>query len=143
MAGPLMHQVNIAAPADRIYEAITTSEGLSSFWVPGSRAEAVKGSVAQFDFGPGAHLEMRVDELETDRRVGWTCLGDFPGWAGTTIVWELSAADDGFTSVLFKHEGWAGEMTHEDLAPVNYTWGGVVGRLKAHAETGEVAPFLG
>jgi len=138
-----MHQVTIAAPADRVFEAITTGQGLSSFWVSGSQAEPVRGSVATFDFGPGAHLEMRVDELDRGTRVRWTCLGDFPGWTGTTVSWELRPEDGGSTGVMFKHEGWASDVLDEDLASVNYTWGGIVRRLKAHAETGEVVPFLG
>ena len=120
-----------------------TAEGLSSFWVPGSTTDPVEGSVAKFDFGPGAHLDMRVDRLDRASRVRWTCLGDFPGWGGTTVTWEIGPGEAGSTTVMFKHEGWAGDMADEDLASVNYTWGGIVGRLKAHAETGEVVPFLG
>jgi len=138
-----MHQVTIAAPADRIFDSITTGEGLSSFWVPGSEAEPVQGSVAKFDFGPGAHLDMRVDELDRATRVRWTCLGDFPGWTGTIVTWEIGPEEGGSTVVIFKHQGWASDIPDEDLASVNFTWGGIVGRLKAHAETGEVVPFLG
>jgi hypothetical protein len=85
----------------------------------------------------------RVDELEPGRLIRWTCLGHFPGWTGTTVSWELTPVENGGTAVMFKHEGWAKGLPAEDLASVNYTCGGVVGRLKQHAETGEITPFLG
>ena len=140
MAGALMHSVEIQAEPRRVYEALATGEGLASFWTRDSKAEPRTGTVAEFGFG-GPRLRMRVDELAPDRRVRWTTLGDFPNWEGTTVAWDLKAAD-GKTEVQFAHDGWAAELPQRDLASVNYTWAQILGRLKAFAESGRPDPYF-
>jgi hypothetical protein len=50
---PNIHQeVLIAAPAKTVYDAVTTSEGLSGWWTPNSKATGQLGSIASFPFGP-------------------------------------------------------------------------------------------
>src|SRR5438445_13865195 len=115
MAGPLMHSVQIDADAEKIYEALSTSKGLASFWTVDSYAEPKVGSTARFGFH-GPVLEMRVEELKP--------------------------AKDGGNEVVFNHEGWPEAVPAADLASVNYSWGRVVGRLKKYAETGKPAPYF-
>jgi Domain of unknown function (DU1801) len=43
MAAPLMHSVAIKSEAGKIYEAISTGEGLASFWTRDSQAEQTVG----------------------------------------------------------------------------------------------------
>jgi len=141
MAGPLMHTVSIDADANKIYEALSTTKGLASFWTADSHAEPKVGTVARFGFH-GPVLEMKVDQLEPGKRVRWSTHGGIPEWNGTTVTWDIKAAKDGGHEVTFNHEGWPAELPAKDLASVNYTWGRVVGRLKKYAETGKPAPFF-
>ena len=141
MAGPLMHTVSIDADANKIYEALSTTKGLASFWTADSHAEPKVGTVARFGFH-GPVQEMKVDALEPGKRVRWSTHGGFPEWNGTTVTWEIKAAKDGGHEVTFNHEGWPDELPAKDLESVNYTWGRVVGRLKKYAETGKPAPFF-
>src|SRR5713226_4733551 len=98
MAAPLVHQVNVKATPDTIYKAVSTGEGLASFWTSDSKAEAKVGSIATFGFG-GPTQRMRVDELKPGKRVKWVALADFPNWDGTTVTWDLSSAENGETGV--------------------------------------------
>ena len=145
MTGPMLHTVDVDRDAETIYAAITTKDGEAAFWTSDCDVEPVVGSVARFGF-PGApvDLRMRIDALEAERSVRWSCLGDFPHWAGTTITWSLSPAPSGSaTSVAFRHDGWRDDYPEEEYARVNYTWGRIVGALKAYSESGRPAPFLG
>ena len=144
MLGPMLHAVEVEASEDTIYQALTTSKGLASFWTPQSEAEPSVGSVAVFGFSSApVPLKMRVDGLEPGKRVAWTCQGDFPQWAGTTVTWELSPAVEGSgITVSFRHEGWGPDYTDMEYAHVNLAWGQIVGRLKAYCETGTPQPFL-
>ena len=145
MTGPMLHTVDVASDAQTIYEAITTKAGEAAFWTSDCDIEPVVGSTARFGF-PGApvDLRMRIDELSDGERVRWSCLGDFPHWAGTKVTWTLSPAPSGSgTAVAFNHDGWASDYPDDDYARVNYTWGRIVGALKAYAESGNPAPFLG
>lgn len=145
MPGPMLHAVDIDADAATIFTAITTRDGLAGFWTSDCDAQAVIGSVSRFGF-PAApvDLRMRVDGLEPIRSVSWTCLGDFPHWADTTISWEIGPAASGPGSVVsFRQDGWRDDYPEIEYAKVNYTWGRIAGALKSYAESGMPDPFLG
>jgi uncharacterized protein YndB with AHSA1/START domain len=140
----MLHAVDIESDAASVYRAISTRAGLAGFWTSDLDLEPLAGTVARFGF-PGApvDLRMRIDALEPGRLVRWTCLGDFPYWIGTTVTWELSAAPSGGTTVLFRQDGWPDDDPEIEYARVSYTWGRIVGALKAFVETGRSQPFLG
>ena len=142
MLSDMIHEVEIAAKPQTIYRAITTREGEASFWVPNNTMSPKVGHVAAFQFkGAPVPLRMRVDALEQDKRVAWTCLGEFPGWKDTTVTWTLEPTADDKTKVEFRMGNLAG-YPPDEVGSVNYTWGQVVGRLKAFVESGQPQPFL-
>jgi len=141
----MAHEVQIDRDADAVYRAISTQEGQAGSWTANNTMQPSVGSVVEFRFKSApVPLRMRVDALEEGKLVRFTCLGDFPGWKDTTVSWELAPAETGSgTKVTFRH----GELERagyppEALASVNYTWGQVLGRLKAYVETGKPQPFL-
>jgi uncharacterized protein YndB with AHSA1/START domain len=141
MAAPLVHQVNVKATPDTIYKAVSTEAGLQAFWTSDSTAEPRVGSIGTFGFG-GPTQRMRVDELVPGKHVKWTGLADFPNWGGTTVTWDMSAAETGETSVLFRHGDWPASVTQDDLGSINFVWGQIVERLKQYAETGKPNPLF-
>ena len=144
MTGPMLFAVDVQTDAESVYQATTTKAGIAAFWTSDLDVEPVIGSIARFGF-PDApvDLRMRIDALQPGRLVLWSCLGDFPFWAGTTVTWDLSAATTGGTTVLFRHDGWPADYPELEYAKVSYTWARIVGALKAFAETGMRQPFLG
>lgn len=145
MPGPMLHAVDIDADAATIFTAITTRDGLAGFWTSDCDAQPVIGTVSRFGFPTApVDLRMRVDRLEPSRSASWTCLGDFPQWAGTTVTWEITPAASGRGStLLFRHDGWPDDYPEIEYAKVNYTWGRIAGALKSYGESGMPHPFLG
>jgi uncharacterized protein YndB with AHSA1/START domain len=141
MAVSLVHQVNVKATPETLYKAVSTQEGLASFWTSDSKAEPKVGSIASFGFG-GPAQRMRVDELVPGQRVKWTGLSDFPNWGDTVVSWEIKPAEKGETSLTFRHTNWPATVSADDLGSINYTWGLVVERLKQYAETGKPVPYF-
>ena len=141
MTVSLVHQVNVKASPATIYEAVSTQRGLASFWTSDSKAESRVGSVATFGFG-GPSQRMKIDELAPGKRVKWTALADFPNWGDTTVTWDIHPADNGQTSVTFKHANWPPSVSADDLGSINFTWGMVVDRLREYAETGKPVPYF-
>jgi uncharacterized protein YndB with AHSA1/START domain len=141
MAAPLVHEVKVKATPDAIYQAVSTGKGLAAFWTSESQAESKVGSVATFGFG-GPSQRMRIDELTPGKRVKWTALNDFPNWDGTTVTWDISPAENGETTVRFRHAEWPEKVSQDDLGSINYTWGLSVERLKQYAESGKPQPLF-
>ncbi|MCI0633605.1 MAG: SRPBCC domain-containing protein [Actinobacteria bacterium] len=122
----IMFAVDIAADPKAVYEAVSTEEGLKSFWTPNSTATTEEGSVARFEFGEGA-IKMRIDRLDPGAEVRWTCVGDFPFWNDTVVAWRMAPNPDGpGTRLTFSHTGWPEDQPEHAYASVSYTWGQIV-----------------
>jgi uncharacterized protein YndB with AHSA1/START domain len=114
MAGERI-EIELEAPPARVYAAIATGEGVRAWWSEGVVAEEV-GGTSRLEFGASGWTELRVDRLDPDREVAWSCvaqdIANFDPrdeWVGTTIRFRLSPLGDGTRTKLdFAHEGLAG-----------------------------------
>jgi len=145
MAACIALAVSVNAPPERITDALSTTEGLASFWTTDSHAEPHTGSVARFGFG-GPELQMRIDQLNPGRRIAWTCLTDFPmppgHWTGTTVTWDLTQSGNGDVNVLLQHGNWPAPITQAELAAAAYNWALILTALRGYAETGTPQPVF-
>ena len=86
----LLHRIEIDGTAQKVYEAITTQEGLGGWWTADAIAEPLVGSIAQFGFSRRAVVfRMRIDELIPPRRIVWKCVGDLEEWIDTALTWSI------------------------------------------------------
>jgi uncharacterized protein YndB with AHSA1/START domain len=134
----IYHQLRIAAPAETVYNAITTQEGLAGWWTPETKAKPGIGSIARFVFGPNYFKEMKVTQLQPPTRVEWVCLKGHEEWIGTTITFEIEKDDKG-TVLFFHHDGWK-EYTRV-FAGCTYDWGIFLRSLRLLCETGKGTPY--
>jgi len=78
----IVHRVGIKAPADEVFKALTTREGLAGWWTSNTQADIKVGGSLQFRFSAdGSELggfDMKVLELQPARRVFWQVLGGAP-----------------------------------------------------------------
>ncbi len=134
----ILHKVGIKAssPAD-VYRTLTTIDGLSGWWTTDTRGQSTVGGALQFRFGTGG-FDMKVLELRPDRRILWQVI-DGPGeWIGTKIGFDLEERD-GWTIVLFKHEGWKEPV--EFMHHCSTKWAVFLLSLKSLLESGKGAPW--
>ena len=156
----IRHELLIGTPAEKIYNVITTQEGLAGWWTPQVKAKPELNSVARFGFGPEYFKEMKITELKPSRLVEWICITGADEWIGTTISFELQPGDKGtllnshpelqgqiqqqknsnnVTLLIFHHDDWK-EYTPM-FAECNYTWAQFLRSLKSLCETGEGKPW--
>lgn len=134
----IVFETDIAAPAGRIVEALSTRAGIAGWWTDDVDFPDRDRMTLGFAVAP-ARFELRVDQAD-ESKVRWTSVGAFPPhWADTEIKWTLTPKD-GSTTVHFAHEGWRGD---EGPFPSSaLTWGQLMGTLKDYAETGAPAPLF-
>ncbi|GLY37013.1 activator of HSP90 ATPase [Amycolatopsis sp. NBRC 101858] len=133
----ILHRIGIEKSSpEKVYEAITTLDGLSAWWARKTVGDPELGGVIAFRFTAGG-FDMKVTELDPGRVVRWEVVDGPPEWVGTTIRWDIEQRGD-YTIVLFKHEGWreAGEFMHH----CSTKWAIFLMSLKQLVETGEGAP---
>lgn len=156
----IRHELIIAAPAEKIYNALTNQEGLSAWWTPNTNAQPEPGSIARFPFGSGYFKEMKIIALEPSRRVDWLCITGADEWVGTAISFQLYAGDKNAlldahpeaqgqveqnmnkgeaTLLVFHHDNWKAYTPM--FAECNYTWARFLNSLKQYCETGKGRPW--
>jgi uncharacterized protein YndB with AHSA1/START domain len=101
----ILHRVGIKSPVAEVYAALTTAEGLAGWWTTNTQGDGNDlGGVLQFRFGAGG-FDMKVLELDPGKRVLWEVVDGPEEWIGTHVNWDLDQVD-GYTIVLFSHQGW-------------------------------------
>ena len=134
----IIHLFTINSTKEKVYEAITTQEGLSNWWTEDTIAKPEVDSVAEFRFGDRYLNKMRVTNLVENQLVEWECIEGDKEWIGTTFLFDLEEKDS--TTILrFSHNNWKEET--DFFASCNFNWGYYLNSLKQYCETGEGTPF--
>jgi uncharacterized protein YndB with AHSA1/START domain len=133
----ILHKVGILSPSSHdVYAALTTPEGLSSWWTNDTHGSNQVGGALQFRFDKGG-FGMTVLEADPDKRVLWRVVEGPDEWVDTTISWDLTRDGD-YTIVLFKHQGWKEPV--EFMHHCSTKWAIFLMSLKSLVETGKGAP---
>jgi uncharacterized protein YndB with AHSA1/START domain len=128
--------VTIKASSQVMYKALSTEDGLSSWWAKQTTAKPEIGFLNTFTFGTFVN-KMKVVELIPGEKVVWECVESIDEWVGTFISFELE--DKGEKTLLrFTHSHWK-EIT-DMFAGCTYDWARFMGSLKALCETGTGDP---
>ena len=134
----ILHRVGIKSSTHDAYQALSTRQGLDGWWTTDTRGRFDVGGVIEFHFGTRGRIDMKVLELDPDRRVVWQVVGGPEDWIGSTISFDLKQEDEQ-TTLLFKHQGWKEQS--EFMHHCSTKWASFLLSLKAFVETGEGSPF--
>jgi uncharacterized protein YndB with AHSA1/START domain len=136
MTTAIRHNIVIKASPEKIYQAITTQEGLSNWWAKQTMAKPELGFVNVFTFGDSRN-DMKISKLITNSSVEWTCIDSIEEWIDTKVTFDLEEKE-GKTLLRFSHSGWR-NLT-DTFAECNYHWGKFMTSLKSLCETGTGTP---
>ena len=127
----ILHRVGIAAEPMRVFEALTTAQGIRGWWSEDTQGDASEGGAFQF-------RKNRLDVVHADPSlVTWRYSGPAEEWVGTEISFRLEWRE-GQTIVLFKHAGWREPV--EFMHHCSTKWATFLLSLKDHVERGEGRP---
>jgi hypothetical protein len=133
----ILHKVGIkSSSTGAAYKALTTLEGLSGWWTRTTLGDCKIGGMIEFRFGAGG-IDMKVLELDANRRVRWQVVAGPAEWIGTTVSFDLRQEGE-WTLVLFKHEGW--QKPVEFMHHCSTKWAVFLLSLKSFLECGEGSP---
>jgi uncharacterized protein YndB with AHSA1/START domain len=153
------HALLIGAAVEKVYNALSSQQGLSEWWTPDTKATTEINSIARFPFGADYFKEMKVIELKPNELVKWDCISGASEWTGTTISFKLLFGDkeailnlhpemkgqieqqrnDKVTLLIFHHDDWRDYTLM--FAECSYTWGQFLRSLKLFCETGKGRPW--
>jgi uncharacterized protein YndB with AHSA1/START domain len=134
----LHHQVWINTPREKLYEALTTENGIGSWWDKPHAVKSDAGVVWEFRPGP-THglLSMKILDVVQGQRIEWECISTHPksspasAWTGTHVIFEI-AEKEAVTILNFRHTDW--DENSEYFGFCNYQWGVALQKLKQVCE---------
>jgi uncharacterized protein YndB with AHSA1/START domain len=134
----VLFRFNVDATPEAVLAALKTTEGIKGFWTSRADVPAEVGATVKVEFAIAPQpFDLRLEQSD-DRTVVWRTETFPPHWVGTTVRWDVDASDAGAT-VNFRHAGFDND---EEAGGVAYTWGQIMVRLKAYAESGDPAPVF-
>jgi uncharacterized protein YndB with AHSA1/START domain len=135
----ILMQFDIDADRETVHRALSTEEGIRSWWSVKTTGPTDGELRVQFpDVPQPFEFKVAPDDPE---RVEWVTGGFPPWWARTTIRWHLTDNPDrAGTRLLFSHGGYAPD--NPVIPIVTPAWAQIILRLKAYAETGRAQPFF-
>ena len=141
MSRSIVLAIEVAGQPETVYEAITSADGLASFWTPSVTGSTAVGGSLSFGFSE-APVDLAMTVTRADGSVvSWSCGGPWPGWTDTTVSWATAPSDAG-TMVIFRHDDWDDTVDDASFGSVALTWAMVLQALKAFVETGQPGPAL-
>jgi uncharacterized protein YndB with AHSA1/START domain len=132
----IMYLNKIHASAERVYEAITTADGIRQWWTRDAAIEPKVGAAGEFGFyGKRFVAKVTFEELDPVTRVRWKVAN--AAWPASDIEFNLKA-DGNDTILLFAHRGFP--RADDGLASATARWGFYLFSLKRYLQTGKGAP---
>lgn len=132
------HLQTVNVPASKVYETLTTAEGLSEIWTNELIVNNQIGFINEFRFGSNDITKMRIEELITNKKVVWLCIDSDPEWLGTTISFDIEEKN-GKSFITLRHSNWK-EVT-PFYRSCNYNWAIFLYSLKSYCEDGDGIPY--
>ena len=134
----VFHSFFFISPSKDVFEAISTPDGLNSWWSKTCAGNAALGEEYQMGFGPGYDDWCAVISKYSPREFELTFENAMEDWIGTRVGFVLTDKNDA-TNVEFYHSGWSSQSEHFKIS--SYCWAMCLRLLRRFVELGEVVEF--
>jgi len=137
----------IHASPQKLYQALTTVEGLKSWW---TESTVMTNDDITFEFSDGVFQTMRRVDSLPDKKVVWECIAQhFPvkgttqtdEWVGTRVSFALQANQNDSSILVFTHRGLTPQLVCYDQC--HEGWDHFLESLKRFLEQGTGTPYTG
>jgi len=142
MKSDYARSLTVQAPAERLFEAIATLDGLRGWWTPLVKGSDAPGGAIRLEFeGLDEHIDLRVDTSRRPAEVEWTIIEhtSLEDWNGTRVRFELAPRGPKTTALSFRHIGLSPKLECYDRCEAG--WEHFLGSLTALVELGRGQPF--
>lgn len=133
----IKHDISIQAAHDTVYNALTTSQGLASWFTHQVQGSGKVGTNWQLSFTDEPFFSWRINMVNPNH-IAWQCL-EGPGNApGTDVEFLLHAATSQQTTLTILHRGWQrDDPKYQRCVEI---WRNLMNHLQHYCETGHADP---
>lgn len=130
----IFHDFPIKAPPDRVFRAVSTPEGLDTWWTERSSGTPRLGAEYELGFGPGYDWRATVTRCDENAAFQLEMTRADSDWTGTRVDIRLEPRNGG-TWVRFAHTGWPSVNDHYKISC--NCWASYLRVLRRSIEHGE------
>ena len=134
----IFHNFPIKSSSESVFNAISTPEGLDSWWSKSCEAEPAEGAEYRLGFGPGYDWRAIASCWNPNSEFELTLSEADDDWRHTRIGFKLEEKN-GITEVSFHHLAWPEANEHYRISC--FCWAMYLRLLKRYVEVGEVVPY--
>jgi uncharacterized protein YndB with AHSA1/START domain len=134
----IFHNLPITGSRGRVFQAISTAQGLDSWWTKTCEALPAQGAEYKLGFGEGYNWRATVTRWAPDTEFELRLTEADEDWRGTLLGFRLSE-NSGVTKVDFHHLAWPQSNVHYRISC--FCWAMYLRLLKRYIEFGEVVPY--
>lgn len=134
----IYHSFPINSPAPKVFEAISTPEGLAHWWTKTSKGKPGMGEEYELNFGPEFNWRAIVTKYEEDAVFELQMTRAMDDWMYSRVGFTLFVRDD-HTQVNFYHSDWPENSEHYRISC--YCWAMYLRILKRYLEFGEEVEY--
>lgn len=135
----ILHDMNVRAPINRVFDAVATPGGLDEWWTERSSGSPELGAEYVLEFTPEYVWRAEVTKCDAPREFELTITEALDDWIGTKVGFTLSESADGTTLLCFRHSGWAEASAH--FRNSSFCWALYLRVMREFVEKGKRVPY--
>jgi uncharacterized protein YndB with AHSA1/START domain len=134
----ILHDFPINAPAERVFQAVASPQGLDSWWTKECAGKPTEGEEYRLYFGPQFDWRAVVSRCVTNQEFELRMTRADQDWLHSHVGFSMSESG-ATTQVRFRHLGWPAANDHYRTSC--YCWAMYLRLLRRYVEFGEVVPY--
>ncbi|MGG1674880.1 SRPBCC domain-containing protein [Neobacillus sp. NRS-1170] len=150
MAGDYQTKLSLPVSVEKLYDAVSSEEGVRHWWTEFANVGNEIGSMAEFRFPrAGFYVKAEITALKPNQLVEWKVVdsmhpeasgfSNLRDWEGTTILFEMDKVSDEESVLNFTHIGLSEEL--ECYQACERGWNSYLASLKNLLVMGEGNPY--
>jgi uncharacterized protein YndB with AHSA1/START domain len=133
----IQHLLHIQHPIEKVFRAISTSDGLSNWYSRTEAFTAEEGATFKIYFGEMG-FQFEVVEFIENKKIAWKCMEAAMPIEGHIMTYSLDE-NEGKTRLRFEHEGF--ETADDSMANMNFSSAKYLESLRQYCQTGNGEAF--
>jgi uncharacterized protein YndB with AHSA1/START domain len=134
----ILQDLPINATAAEVFAAVSTPDGLDSWWTKRSAGTPREGDEYELGFGPEYDWRARVTRSVPDAEFELELTRADADWTGTRVGFHLERRGQ-MTWLQFHHTGWPSANEHYRIS--SHCWAMYLRVLRRSLEAGEAVPY--
>ena len=135
----ILHRISTPnATPDEMFRAVSTREGLATWWTERVEGTEGLGGTLEFLFSEAGGRKFEVIELAPPSKVTLRCVAGPDEWIGTDLEFCIEQEDED-TVLLFAHRGWREEIPF--MHHCSTQWAYFLLGIREHFDEGGGRPY--